>query len=215
MPRSQPRRRPRAPTIPYETSQSPWSTHVHAHDTSRQFRPRRNRVRGRRAGNIHFVDDSVRGRHRRGLLAHQRPPDRGQHQSADPHRGRQLVRHGNEHLRASRTLDARLPLDDGPDEGTGLQHDPPALLQPAVRRRQHAQRHRLRAEPRSCRPQRPADHGQDRRLRRRDRPAHHARPSPSGRRRPVRTLVHRELRRGALDPRLDDARRALRRATPR
>ena len=66
-----------------------------------------------------------------------------------------------------------------------LQHDPPAVLQPAVRRRQHAERHRLLAatEPRTCRAvQRPRDHGQDRRLRRRARPADHPRPPPPGRR---------------------------------
>ena len=52
-----------------------------------------------------------------------------------------------------------------------------------LRRRQHAQRHRLLQEPRPAGPERPADHGQDRRLRRPDRPADHPRPPPLRRRR--------------------------------
>ena len=54
---------------------------------------------------------------------------------------------------------AWLPLDARPDQGAGLQHDPPAVQQPVVRRRQHAQRHRLRAESRPRWPERHADHG--------------------------------------------------------
>ncbi len=173
------------------------------------LRPRRAPDHRRRAGRILRVDDGGHGRRRRRLLAHQRPLDRGQRQPALAHRGHQLVRPRDQQLRAARVVGARLSLDARPDEGGRLQHDPPALQQPALRRRQHAQRHRFCAERRSRRPERIAGHGQDRRLRRRDRPAHPARPASSRRRRAVRTLVHRKLRRGALDPRLDDARGAL------
>ena len=80
------------------------------------------------------------------------------------------------------TRDYRAMMDQM--KATGLQHDPPAVLQPAVRRRQHAERHRLRrGRTPTCRADRPADHGQDRRLRRHDRPADHPRPAPAGRRR--------------------------------
>ena len=119
-----------------------------------------------REGNPVTVPGSAGGR-RHGFLPHARQPDRrcgGQRGEACR---RELVRHGVEPLCAGRPACAQLQGDDAPDGGSGLQHHPPALLRPAVRRRQHAQRHRLRQEPGSGRPQRASDHGQDRRLCRR------------------------------------------------
>ena len=66
-------------------------------------------------------------------------------------RRRQLVRLRDRHLRPARPVGPQLQGHDGPDEAARLQHDPAAVLRPAVRRRPARRTASTSARTRTCR----------------------------------------------------------------
>ncbi|CAK7286174.1 hypothetical protein SGPA1_40434 [Streptomyces misionensis JCM 4497] len=131
---------------------------------------------------------------RSGLLAHERPADRGREREPGAHRRDQLVRVRDIEPCGPRPVVTGLQEHARPDRLARIQHAAHSVLRRHLQAGHHAGKHRLLQweERRPAGPGLAGRPGQDRRLFGPDRSEGHPRPAPAGLQRPERPLVHQQ-----------------------